>query len=68
MKTWTKEDVLWPDELLPKEVPTARILSYGYDANVVHFWSRPADNRIDAISNSFFSQLTNNRSAAEAVG
>jgi hypothetical protein len=67
-KTWTKNETLWPAELLPKETPSARILTYGYDANVVHFWSRPAENRIDAFSNAFFSQLTNNRSAADAVG
>ncbi|KAL6405839.1 hypothetical protein AUP68_10978 [Ilyonectria robusta] len=67
-KTWTKNDVLWPDELLPNKIPTARILTFGYDANIVHFWSRPAENRVDVISNSFFSQLTNNRSAVDAVG
>jgi hypothetical protein len=42
-------------------------LTYGYDANVVHFWSRPAENRIDVVSNALFSELTNNRSAADAV-
>lgn len=66
-KTWTKNDVLWPDELLPKKMPTARIMTFGYDADIVHFWSRPAENRVDVISNSFFSQLMNNRSAADAV-
>lgn len=44
-KTWIKNDVQWPDELLV-----------------------PAENRVDAISNSFFfPQLLNNRSAADAV-
>ncbi|KAF9884479.1 hypothetical protein FE257_001740 [Aspergillus nanangensis] len=66
-KTWTKDDVLWPEELLPGDVPSARILTYGYDANVAHFWSRPADNKIDTFSNAFFSQLTNNRSEVDAT-
>lgn len=36
-KTWTHESgVFWPD-LLAKDFPKARVISYGYDANVVNF-------------------------------
>ena len=42
-----KETTLWPKELLPKRIPRARILTFGYDADVYHFWSKPAsDNTI----------------------
>ncbi len=30
-KTWDGDGVLWPKDLLPKELPNARIMSYGYD-------------------------------------
>ncbi|KFG82253.1 hypothetical protein MANI_110838 [Metarhizium anisopliae] len=45
-KTWIKNDVLWPDELLVPKIPTACILTFGYDAEIVHFWFRPAENRV----------------------
>lgn len=32
-KTWTSQgQVLWPQDLLSKDVPTARVLTWGYDA------------------------------------
>jgi len=31
--SWTIKNVLWLRDLLPNEIPTARILTYGYDAN-----------------------------------
>ena len=39
-KTWTKDGVCWPRDLLSKEdsetLSHIRILSFGYDANVVN--------------------------------
>jgi hypothetical protein len=29
-KTWATKDLFWPQELLPTEVPNARVLLYGY--------------------------------------
>ncbi|PVH91624.1 hypothetical protein DM02DRAFT_545460 [Periconia macrospinosa] len=34
--TWTKDGVVWPKELLSKDIPKSRILSFGYDSGVVH--------------------------------
>lgn len=34
--TWMKDGVIWPKELLSKDIPKSRILSFGYDAGVVH--------------------------------
>lgn len=28
--------MIWPKELLSKDIPKSRILSYGYDSGVVH--------------------------------
>ncbi|WZH49502.1 putative ribonuclease p mrp protein [Fusarium acuminatum] len=35
-QTWTKENVLWPSTLLPKDIPEARIFLFGYDSAIVH--------------------------------
>jgi protein SERAC1 len=34
--TWTKEGVVWPKEILLKDVVKSRILSFGYNSGVVH--------------------------------
>jgi pimeloyl-ACP methyl ester carboxylesterase len=35
-KTWTKgEAEPWPKSLLPRDLPTARIIMYGYDADIL---------------------------------
>ena len=31
VKTWQTENVFWPRDLLPQELPNVRIMSYGYD-------------------------------------
>ncbi|TDZ23557.1 Protein SERAC1 [Colletotrichum orbiculare MAFF 240422] len=33
----------WPRDLLKKDFPTARILTYGYDSSVSHFFEGPAN-------------------------
>jgi pimeloyl-ACP methyl ester carboxylesterase len=36
--TWTyKSQILWPKHLLPQDVSTARIFTWGYDADVIRF-------------------------------
>lgn len=32
-KTWTVDSINWLRDLLPSDIPNARILSWGYDAN-----------------------------------
>ncbi|KAI1462621.1 Alpha/Beta hydrolase protein [Annulohypoxylon moriforme] len=36
LKTWTKGEVLWPKDLLPKDIPDSRIFLFGYDTGIVH--------------------------------
>lgn len=45
-ETWTEGTTLWPRDLLPEQVPQARILTFGYDADTYHFWSPVSDNKI----------------------
>lgn len=40
--TWTglqNKSIMWPRDLLPTDVPNARILTFGYDADVVKLGS-----------------------------
>ncbi|OBT95600.1 hypothetical protein VE01_05937 [Pseudogymnoascus verrucosus] len=47
-RTWTHEDENepWFKSLLPKDLPTARIIAYGYDADVVNFTKVASQNTI----------------------
>jgi hypothetical protein len=29
-RTWATQNLFWPEEVLPKEVPNARVIMYGY--------------------------------------
>ncbi|EWG53258.1 hypothetical protein FVEG_11728 [Fusarium verticillioides 7600] len=33
-KTWTKNGVVWPKDLLPDDIPASRIFLFGYDTNI----------------------------------
>jgi pimeloyl-ACP methyl ester carboxylesterase len=46
--TWTarKDGVFWPKDLLACDLPNTRIMTYGYDADIAHFWSMASQNRI----------------------
>lgn len=55
----------WPELLLPAKIPQARILTFGYDADVVHF-SRPAGlNSIGAHAADLVARLANIRDRTE---
>src|SRR5262245_16221525 len=46
-KTWTHSNgTFWP-EVLAADLPQARIMTFGYDADVVRFWSIASSNRLD---------------------
>lgn len=46
--TWLHEDtgIHWPSKLLRQDIPDARILSYGYDADIVKFWNPASNSRL----------------------
>ncbi|KAF2787747.1 hypothetical protein K505DRAFT_379390 [Melanomma pulvis-pyrius CBS 109.77] len=47
-KTWTHpNNTFWPSALLSQDFPSARIMTFGYDANVVRFWTIASSNRLD---------------------
>lgn len=46
-RTWTHSNgTYWIGDLLPKDLPSARIMSFGYDADVVRFWTMAGSNRL----------------------
>ncbi|KAG9229223.1 Alpha/Beta hydrolase protein, partial [Amylocarpus encephaloides] len=46
--TWTDKEsgVFWPAHLLKNDIPKTRIMTFGYDADVVHFWAMASQNSI----------------------
>ena len=36
LETWTRDGVCWPRDLLPQDLPYARILTWGYDSTVAN--------------------------------
>jgi hypothetical protein len=46
--TWTdkKTGVFWPWQLLKKDIANSRILTFGYDADIAHFWAAASQNCI----------------------
>lgn len=47
-KTWThRNGTFWPGALLPQDFAGARIMTFGYDADVVRFWTVASSNRLD---------------------
>ena len=45
-RTWSHEGLLWPKDLLPKTLLNARIMTFGYDVDVVNLGSAAGQNRI----------------------
>ena len=67
--TWTDKEsgIFWPEALLKDDVSEARILSYGYDADVVQFWSMASQNRIGNHAQNLVNVLANLRERSESV-
>jgi hypothetical protein len=44
---WYSSCFLSSKQLLSKDFPRARIMTFGYDADVVRFWTLASSNRVD---------------------
>ncbi|KAI1172360.1 Alpha/Beta hydrolase protein [Nemania sp. FL0916] len=61
--TWTKDGVLWPRDLLPKDVPDSRIFLFGYDTGITHRdQSQVTQSEIHSDANDFCAKLAAERS------
>lgn len=63
--TWTKDEVFWPYNLLPKDIPDARIITWGYNAEVAHFLSPDSKVRVRDHAKSLLNDLNGLRDAPE---
>jgi len=61
VKTWTHTEsgTFWPADLLKQDVHLrrSRVLSFGYDADIAHFWSPAGQNRIGSHATNLVSAL-----------
>lgn len=53
--------VHWPSQLLKEDIPDARILSFGYDADIVDWWSPASINRIGNHAEALLGAVTRRR-------
>ncbi|KAK3379401.1 hypothetical protein B0T24DRAFT_154684 [Lasiosphaeria ovina] len=62
-KTWTARDATepWPKALLPSELPTARILTFGYDANVADWRGVVSQSRVGNHAGNLLTSLASYR-------
>ena len=67
IKTWTAGETCWPRDLLKDDIDNARVLTFGYDAKVIHFWSQPSQNRIDNHADTLLADLVSLRDRTQTV-
>lgn len=67
--TWRHEQtgVYWPKELLGKDLADARILSFGYDVDVVRFWNPASNNTVSNHAENLLGALSRIRGRTESV-
>ena len=68
-KTWTANGAAapWPELLLASDLPKARLITYGYDADVFSFWSMVSQSIIADHSQKFLTSLANLRDGSDTV-
>lgn len=61
--TWLHRDtrVHWPSQLLGQDIPDARVLSFGYDADIVHFWNPASNSRLSNHAENMVGDLVRKR-------
>ncbi|KAJ4287135.1 hypothetical protein N0V88_007757 [Collariella sp. IMI 366227] len=69
-KTWTASDASepWPQALLPSELPTARVLTFGYDAYVTDWRGMVSQDRIANHAWNLLTSLASYRDKDGTVG
>jgi protein SERAC1 len=61
--TWLhkKSDVYWPRDLLKHDIKDARIMTFGYDADVVNFWNHAAVDSLAGYAADLLGSLADER-------
>ncbi|KAL8859328.1 MAG: hypothetical protein Q9178_004266 [Gyalolechia marmorata] len=68
-RTWTAPGATepWPKVLLPQAIPNARIITYGYDADVVHWTSTAGQNTTREHAQNLVNDLCNHRTRTKSI-
>ena len=68
-RTWTAPGALepWPKTVLPKDIPNAHILAYGYDADIVHWTKANSQNTTREHAQNLVNDLCNYRSRTKST-
>ena len=67
VSTWTSENSCWPCDLLPSDIPDARIISFGYDASLMDFWAPVSENSVEKHALNLVAALVGDRSGSKAA-
>lgn len=61
--TWLHQstNIHWPGQLLSQDLPDVRILSFGYDADIVHLWNPASTNRLSNHAQNMVGELVRQR-------
>lgn len=61
--TWLHEDskVHWPRDLLKHEIPRSRVVTFGYDADIVNFWNPASKSRLSNHAENMVGDLVRRR-------
>ena len=65
--TWKHGSIVWPRDLLKEDVPNARIMTYGYDANVMNFFSNASQSSIFQHAINLLEDLQRKRRSQDEV-
>ncbi|KAL9616879.1 MAG: hypothetical protein Q9160_008301 [Pyrenula sp. 1 TL-2023] len=68
--TWLHENsgVYWPTTIFSRDLPAARILAFGYDADIVNFWNPASQSRIGNHAETLLGDLSHLREDTDTVG
>jgi len=61
--TWFDENSSkhWPRDLIKDDISDARVMTFGYDADVVRFWGQAAQDGISGYANDLLGKLARKR-------
>ncbi len=69
--TWTaevkNEKILWPRDLLQQDIKEARILTWGYDSYIAHFWTKSSVGNVDTHAKNLCADLSSLRENTNTV-
>jgi hypothetical protein len=67
--TWTEDEskVFWPKDLLHHDIPNARIMTFGYDADIVNILRPASSNSVRSYGQALLNDLALKRKRTKTV-